>query len=385
MANKVLILTASGGSTHKLTAQSIQKIIYKLYGDTIETKIEDIFANSNFFTKSIIDFYNFIHRHAPWFHHIYFNIFEFPALMKWGTNAFVSDYYKKLIYDYKPDLILSVFCSLNKGYFEVAKEILGEQVFCTTFCTEYTGGYGFSVNWVNPKSDLFLCHTDEVKQQAIQLGISAQKIKFSNILLRENFYILPMTEDERRQFLVQELGLEAHKFTLLLSTNGAGSQNHVNLMKSLLKFSDKLQVIAVCGNNLKAKERVIEWCKKNPQLKVCILGFTDKMNKLLQVSHANVQRPGFMITAESLHLNCPIIFNGIGSIMPQESLAVRYFVPRQMAVKIAQPKQLSEIIKNWLDNPEERIKIHQNIANYDFNHTSFQKIINELIEKVKSE
>lgn len=109
------------------------------------------------------------------------------------------------------------------------------------------------------------------------------------------------------------------------------------------------------------------------------------MNKLLQVSHANVQRPGFMITAESLHLNCPIIFNGIGSIMPQESLAVRYFVPRQMAVKIAQSKQLSEIIKNWLDNPEERIKIYQNIANYDFNHTSFQKIINELIEKVKSE
>lgn len=383
MATKVLILTASGGSTHKLTADSLQKIIYKLYGDTIEIRIEDIFANSNFFTKSIIDFYNFIHRHAPWFHHIYFNIFEFPALMKWGTNAFVSNYYKKLIYEYKPNLILSVFCSLNKGYFEVAKDILGEQVFCTTLCTEYTGGYGFSVNWVNPKADLFLCHTEEVKQQAIELGIAGHKIKFSNILLREKFYLPLMKESEKKDFLVQELKLDPHKFTLLLSTNGAGSQNHINLMKSLLSFSNKLQIIAVCGNNLRAETKIIQWSKNNDQLKVCVLGFTDKMHQLIQVSHANVQRPGFMITAESLHLNCPIIFNGIGGIMPQESLAVRYFTSRQMAVTITQSNQLFKIIKNWLDNPEERIKIHQNIANYELSHTLPQTIINELIEKVK--
>ena len=384
MTTKILILTASGGSSHNLTAQAIQKIINKLEHETVETRIEDIFANSSAFTNDIIRFYNFIHRHAPWFHHIYFNIFEFSALMQWGTKTFVSDYYKNLIHDYQPNLILSVFGSLNRGYFEVAKDILGEQVFCVTFSTEYTGGYGFSVNWVNPKADLFWCYTEEVKQQAIQLGMTANKIQLSNYLLRENFSLPTMTKDEKQIFLTQELKLELHKFTLLLSTNGAGSQNHLDLVQSLLPLSDKLQVIAVCGNNLKAKDKLINWCLKHSQLKVCILGFTDKMHQLLQVSQANVQRAGFMITAESVHLGCPIIFNGIGGIMPQESLAIRHFVPRQMAVVMTRPRQLFKIIKNWLDNPIEYENIRQNMANYEFHPTSPQAIISRLIEQTKN-
>jgi processive 1,2-diacylglycerol beta-glucosyltransferase len=384
MTTKILILTASGGSAHNLTALAFQQIATKQFGDTVVIRIEDIFANSHSFTHQIIQFYNWIHRHAPWFHHIYFNIFEVSALMQWGTQTFVSDYYKNLVLDYQPDLILSVFGSLNRGYFEAAKELLGKQVLCVTLCPEYAGGYGFSVNWVNTNADLFWCHTEAVKQQAIKLGMSPKKIQLSSQLLRENFYQDSLTEQEKKQFLQDKLNLDTHKFTLLLSTNGAGSQNHIDFLKVLLSLAEKLQVIVLCGKNLYTQKKVIQWCQTNPQLKTSVLSFTEKMPQLLQVSQANVQRPGFMMTAESVYWRCPMIFNGMGGIMPQESLAIRYFLPRKMATTITRPQQLFSTIRNWLDFPESYEIICQAHHAYQSYPLTGQEQVQRLIEQVKA-
>jgi processive 1,2-diacylglycerol beta-glucosyltransferase len=143
-------------------------------------------------------------------------------------------------------------------------------------------------------------------------------------------------------------------------------------------------VIVLCGKNLYAQKKVLQWCQTHPQLKTSVLSFTEKMPQLLQVSQANVQRPGFMMTAESVYWRCPIIFNGMGGIMPQEYLAIRYFLPRKMATTITRSQQLFSTIKNWLDFPESYEIICQAHHAYQSYPLTGQEQVQRLIEQVKA-
>ncbi len=237
---------------------------------------------------------------------------------------------------------------------------------------------------MDPQADIFWCHTEAVKQQALKLGMPLHKIWLSSNLLRENFYQKPLTDVEKQQFLTQELQLSPHKFTLLFSTNGSGSQNHIDLLKMLLPLAEKVQVIILCGNNHYAKTSVKEWSQNHPQLQVCLLGFTEKISYLLQVSQANIQRPGFLITAESIYCQCPIIFNGIGGFMPQELLAIRALVPQKMAVTMTRSQQLFTILNNWLNHPEQyqvMRQAHQNYSHYSVSAQDRIKALIDILEK----
>ncbi|MEB3312093.1 MAG: hypothetical protein VKJ02_17845 [Snowella sp.] len=384
MAKKILVLTIGGGAAHNLTAFALKQKIAQQEDNNIDVRIEDLYAKTNLITDGAVLFYSWLHRHAPWFHHVYFWISETPYVMWWMKTLVIYSYYKKLIQEYCPDIIISVFSGYNRRYFSVAKSILGEKTFCVTLCPEYTGGYGFSYHWVDPKADVFWCHTEAVKQQALKLGMPLQKIWLSSNLLRENFYQKPLTSLEKQQFLTQELQLSTHKFTLLFSTNGSGSQNHIDLLNVLLPLADKVQVIILCGNNQSAKIIVKRWCQDHPSLQSCVLGFTEKIPQLLQVSQANIQRPGFLITAESVYCQCPIIFNGIGGFMPQELLAIRALVPQKIAVTMTHPRQILAIVNNWLKYPEQyqiMCQAHQNYYHYP---VSAQDRIQELINILKN-
>lgn len=384
MTKKILILTVGGGAAHNLTALALKQQIAQQEGNNIEIRIEDLYANGHVITNGSVQFYSWIHRYAPWFHHIYFGITDTPYIMWWTKTILIHSYYKKLIQEYRPEAIISVFSGYNRRYFAIAKSILGEKTYCVTLCPEYTGGYGFSPHWVDPQADIFWCHTEAVKQQALKLGMPLHKIWLSSNLLRENFYQKPLTDVEKQQFLTQELQLSPHKFTLLFSTNGSGSQNHIDLLKMLLPLAEKVQVIILCGNNHYAKTSVKEWSQNHPQLQVCLLGFTEKISYLLQVSQANIQRPGFLITAESIYCQCPIIFNGIGGFMPQELLAIRALVPQKMAVTMTRSQQLFTILNNWLNHPEQyqvMRQAHQNYSHYSVSAQDRIKALIDILEK----
>jgi processive 1,2-diacylglycerol beta-glucosyltransferase len=383
MIKKVLILTVGGGAAHDLTALALQQQLSQLYSHHVETRIEDIYAQGNSIANSAVKFYSWIHRNIPWLHYFYFYITENAYVMWWTKTILISGYYKTLIRSYKPDCIVSVYGGYNQRYFQVAKKILGEKTCCVTLCPEFTGGYGFSHHWVDPQEcNHFWCHTEAVREQAIKLGMPPQKIWFSSNVLRRNFYDTPLNNEEKYKFLTQELKLNDQKFTILFSTNGSGSQNHIELLKVLLPILEKIQVVILCGNNAKAKNSVSQWCQEHSLLQTAILGFTENIPQLLQISQANVQRAGFLMTAESINCQCPIIFNGIGGIMPQETLAIRHIVSQKMAVTMTHPQQLFSIVNDWLEYPEQYQKIRQNFIDYSQPSTSAQEQIKCLIESL---
>ena len=350
---KVLVLTSSTGGGHDARAKAFRDWVERLYGSAVEVRIDQTLENSSPLCAFGVAVYNAIQRRAPWFHHLYYGIVEFFGSLHRSKLRFGLTYYDALLQEFQPDVILSVHDILNRGYFKFAKSRLGQSVFCVTYCGEFSGGYGFSRNWVADEVDLYLARTEEALKAAQNLGLPAQKGRRLGQLLKPAFYDRPMDGAQRRKYLEDRLGLEPDRFTLLLATGGASAQNHQDLLKQLLPLSEGLQVIALCGRHAPARERLDAWRQAHPALRMTILPFSDEMHLLLQAASAVVTRPGTTTSAEAVHLGCPIVFNRIGGAMPQELCTLRYFRARGVAVEIGSATQLGPILGTWLDRPLE--------------------------------
>ncbi len=360
---RVLVLTSSTGHGHNAAAAAFADWATYFFGSEVELRIEHLLENSSPVLAKAVDFYNFIQRKAPWFHHVYLNVIQPQELINPGTVSLGRKYYIQLLQEFQPHVLLSVHNFLNKGYFELGKKIIGQNLRCVTCCLEFQGGYGISRNWVNPHADLFCGRTEETVQAGIQMGMAPSRAMALGGLLPCRFYDPPMTEAEKINLLANQLGLQTDCFTLLLGTGGAGAQNHIHFLNNLLPLKNVVQVIALCGNNISTQEEVKAWHREHPDFNLCTLPFTNEIHKLLQVSSAIVARPGWGLPAEALHLGCPIIFNCLGGIMPQELLTVRYFMRRNMAVKIYRSSQLAPVIQKWLEQPKTYAQIRQKLLN----------------------
>ncbi|MFQ5784511.1 MAG: glycosyltransferase [Alphaproteobacteria bacterium] len=350
---RVLVLTSSTGGGHDARAEAFRDWVERLHGSTVEVRIDHTLENSSPWFARGVAVYNAIQRRAPWFHHLYYNMGEVFGAFQRGEVRVGLPYYDSLLQEFQPDVVLSVHSMLNRGYFRYAKWRLAKPVFCVTYCGEFSGGYGFSRNWVAREVDFFLGRTEETLQAARQLGLPADKGKCLGHFLKPALYEPPMDTVQEVAYLRDRLDLDPGRFTLLLATGGAAAQNHIALLRQLLPFSERLQAIALCGRSVETRERLEAWQRRHPELGLAILPFSLEMDSLLQVASAVVTRPGTTTSAEALRLGCPILFNRIGGTMPQENCTLRYFEARNLAVSVRSPVELGRVLRAWLDRPLE--------------------------------
>lgn len=243
--------------------------------------------------------------------------------------------------------------SLNCGYFEDARLWLSPgRVACVTYCGEWSGGFGFSRNWVNPTADHFYARTELARARAIECGLPPERSSVFRKLLPPKDFEDNLQPHEFQSFKSRELQLDPQLFTVLLATGLHGSNHHIQFLRSLLPLSHKVQAIVVCGRNHQAFESVQAWTAKHPQLRVHVEGYCKRMQRFMQVSDAVITRPGSNTSAEALHFKCPIIYNTLGGIMPQEQLTLRFFADCGAAPVIAKAGQLTTLLQSWYDRGE---------------------------------
>lgn len=356
---RLLVLTSATGAGHDTHARATAEWCAQLYGPDVEVTIEHALEDSHPFYRHAVDFYNFIQRRMPWFHHVYYNVIELLEVLNPGTVSLGRDYYIRLLERVRPHAVLSVMDCLNRGYFELAKTVLGPEVKCATYATEFTGGYGFSRNWVNPRGDYFLGRTEEVVATALRLGMDPERAFVAGHWAPPPFYAPAPGAEEKASYLKETLQLDPDRFTLLLSTGGNGAQNHAEMIRALFPLGEKIQVIALCGRDARAQAGLDAWAKREAPFAVRCLGFSDEMAKLLHVSSAVVARAGATTAGEALLCNCPVIFNGLGLMMPQELPTWRYFCARDIGQAVFRAAGIRAIIEHWIDQPEEFAKLRQ--------------------------
>ena len=68
-----------------------------------------------------------------------------------------------------------------------------------------------------------------------------------------------------------------------------------------------------------------------------------------KLSPRSVLTTGTGTTSECIVCGCPIVFNGIGGVMPQERITLKYLSTKGIAVPLVRrPAKLAAIVEQWL-------------------------------------
>src|SRR5579863_2755915 len=358
---RILVLTSSTGGGHDARAEAFADWCFLLYRHDVDVRIEQMLENSSMLNRAGVNFYNKIQASAPWVHKAFYAFVELQSVLNKETVTLGRSYYVKVLKEYKPHLVVSVHDCLNRGYFQLARRILGpDNVVCATYCGEFSGGWGYSRNWIEHSVDLYFSRTATAQDYAIKKGIPAERARVRGYLMHPRAHFEVIAPHDRGAFREENLGLRPDLFTVFLATGINGANNHFDLLPTLVKWADHCQVIVICGRNKQAYNDLVHWRASHPEFNCYIDGYSEIVHLLMQVSDVIVTRGGTTTCAKALHFKCPIIFNATGGIMPQEELTWKYLRNGAASDKIESGEDFDRIIGSWLSDPEAYIRMRDN-------------------------
>jgi len=350
---RVLIFTSSGGTAHDAAAYALKAWLQR-WDPKGEVWVEHVLENASVFTRAGVALYNWIQRHGPWMHQIYWRVVEWEDVTKPGTLLAGRFYVIRLLRRLKPDLLISTHPHINRGHFDLAQRVL-PGLRCITCCTELEGGFGFSRNWLTRRAEAFWTLSQEVSDDVRRRGYRRLPTPALGPLFDPAFEETleePLPEAAQGQLPLLVLGAGAN-----------GANNHIRLLEALQPLARTIKVVALCGRRQAAFRQVQDWSEQHPELEVEPLAFQGPaaMATLYKTAWAMVARPGARTATEALAAGCVLIFNGFGTTMPQELLARRYFQARNIDRCIRQPKDLLALCRLWLEQPEEHQQLKERV------------------------
>ncbi|MDZ4289989.1 MAG: glycosyltransferase, partial [Prosthecobacter sp.] len=225
--------------------------------------------------------------------------------------------------------------------------------------------------WLSRVFHRYFVALDETKAHLEALGLPGERITVSGIPTDAAF---ARTVD--RDVLCREHGLVRDKPILLMSagTFGVGPAEYV--VSRLRQLQHEAQIIVTCGRGAELQEKITTIVNGDPRFR--ILGYTDRMHDLMQLSDLFIGKPGGLTTAEALVCGLPMaIFSPIpgqeernSDHLLEEGIAIRcnnlttiaYKVdkllsdPARLASmrantrKLARPQAAQDIVNTLLDD-----------------------------------
>ncbi len=358
---RILVLTSSTGGGHDARAEAFAEWCFQLYRHDVDVRIEQMLEKSSVVNRAGVNLYNRIQRTAPWVHKVFYAVIELLSYLNTDRVTFGAGYYLAVLEEYRPHLVFSVHDCLNRGYFQLARQTLGAaNVRCATYCGEFSGGWGYSRNWIEPSVDLYISRTPTASDYAVKKGIPPEHARVRGSLMSPRASLEVFSPVDRRVFQAKRLGLDPDKFTVFLATGGNGANNHFELLPALVRHARRVQAIVICGRNKETFNDLVHWRANHPEFTCHIEGYSDIVHLHMQASDAIVTRGGTTTCAKALNFRCPIVFNAFGGIMPQEELTWKFFHNGAAAEKVEKADHFAEIIDRWMAQPETYRQFREN-------------------------
>ena len=343
---RILLITGSFGNGHLQVSKNVREIFEKYYGDKVIVIESDLFLQAHPNLTPVLKklyLYSF-----SYFRDIY------GYLYYAGRNQsdisiyryFSYEYLKRLVKEVKPDIIVSTFPTPTLSLLK------NKKIPIVNIITDYH----FHKSWLTKGAVRYYVATDDTEKELLKLGVEKNEIKKFGIPIAEKF-----DDNFDIDSWLKDNGLSATKNTVLLSAGAFGvSTDFTILIEKLKKKSNDIQVVVICGKNMKLKKE-LEY-KYSGDKGVKIFGYTENMYEWMKSSSVLITKAGGVTISEALASNIPLIlFNPVPG---QEMENARYFKKHNMA-KIAgnQEKVLKHIEQLLSRDDIEMMKINM-MKNY---------------------
>ena len=269
-----------------------------------------------------------------------------------------------------PDMVVSLVPNFNRALFESLERSLPRAPFVTvlTDLADYPPHF-----WIEKQRQFFICGTHRAIEQALGMGHPAAHVfQVSGMILRPEFYE-PRTFDRRVER--RQLVLDPELPTGLVLFGGQGSNVMFSIAERLGNSSADLQLILICGRNVKLKERLQKLKTRN---KLLVEGFTKEIPHYMQLSDFFIGKPGPGSISESLKMNLPVIVERNAWTLPQERYNTDWVREQGVGIVLNNFRRIDDAVKQLLSNG--RLKtMKRNIACLD-NRAVFE--IPPILEKI---
>ncbi|HJW84955.1 MAG TPA: glycosyltransferase, partial [Anaerolineae bacterium] len=193
--------------------------------------------------------------------------------------------------------------------------------------------------WCDPETDCMLVPTDTGRQQAIEHGVPADKIRVTGLPIRVQF----AEPNEPRPVARARLGLQPRTRTVLMMGGGEG-MGHLGELARAVGFAGlDVQLIVAAGRNKKLEQQLAEI---NWPVPTRIYGFTPEIPLLMNAADVLISKAGPTTVAEALARELPTILSGF--IPTQEEANVEYMLRAGAGVLAEQPDRIVTTLQAWL-------------------------------------
>jgi processive 1,2-diacylglycerol beta-glucosyltransferase len=201
-------------------------------------------------------------------------------------------------------------------------------------CTVITD-YDVHGTWVSNEVNKYMVSTEDVKNKLLGRGIAATQVEITGIPVHPSF-----REAQDKAMIRQQFHL-ASMPTVLVMGGGWGLIGGDSLSEHLVKWRDRIQFIFCLGNNEKTLSK-LSMDARYLHPNIHLFGFTQEVDKLMEVSDLLVTKPGGMTCSEGLAKSIPMLF--YDPIPGQEEENVHYFTQHGFG----EPIRSADTIANWL-------------------------------------
>jgi len=317
-SKKFLIITSETGGGHTSAAAAIADGLKRFGAADCLVNIARAIEESHYLAQKCAEFYNYLLRH-----HQHLMKYYYWAIERFRPNEsnlfyrMTSRYVRHLFEKFCPQVIVSVHPMTQHFFGRMLRELgLQDRVPLVTVVTDPC--YGFWRGWACDEVSLYLVATEEARQQLLDYGVSAEKIKICGIPIHPKFQY----QDEDQKLAARaELGLDPERFTMFINAGWVGGGNIPRIFQQMVDSGDQLktsQAIFLAGRNNKLRKQVEEMAKR-ASFPTKVIGYTGAMEKLMGAADVMVSKLGGLTTFEALASRLPIIADTTTPPMPQES------------------------------------------------------------------
>lgn len=341
---RVLILMSDTGGGHRAAAEAIQEGLKHLYDGTVSVAIVDAWANHVAWPVSKVGHcYSWIVNEAIWIWKAVWLLEKKPELVDVLLKSIyplVGPGLLKLFQAQKPDVIVSVH-PLITLLPRLVLERAGLDIPFVTVVTDMVNGYH---TWYDPHTTLCLVPTDLARQQALGLGVPADKIEVVGQPVALRF----AARAGEKSGLRRKLGLDLDRPVALLVGGGGGYGPIFEIARSIARRVNQAQLVVITGRNRPLKKRLemVSW-----EIPTTILGFVDNMPEWMGAADVLLTKAGPGSIGEAFVAGLPLVL--FKYIPGQEEGNVQYVVEHNAGVYAPDPDQIADLLLDRLhpDNP----------------------------------
>jgi 1,2-diacylglycerol 3-beta-galactosyltransferase len=340
MKKRILFIISDTGGGHRSAANAIIEALSASGAEATCEMVDLLRASGLPGFRNAPELYAFFSSGHIWLHNFMFRLFNRPRVMDMASDflyGIARNRVRTVIESFSPDIVVVIHPLAVRPICSYRDET-GAAWPVVTVVTDLISVHA---SWICPRADLYLMPTPEAVAIAERHGVAAAKAKLVGFPVNPRFCDLPPDRNTSRRLL----GIDADRFTLLLTSGGSGGGQVEILVRELERECPQCTLLVVTGRNQALHRKLTG--RPAPPLHTHVYGFVDNMEQLMAACDAVITKAGPGTIMEAAAVCRPLILTGAVGL--QEEGNISFVLDSGIGVLCPTPPAVSRQVLQMAD------------------------------------